>query len=197
MISMGTYKTFSKIYINGKMYAYFDLNKLANYFGFNLTALPVSIKILLENTVVNILPDHLFMGNPTFITENGNRELFFITNSKLSEKFINQNSPFYQVDIPGIILDASNISHNAKFFSNYYDCNIDSLIKIKHNDIKSLNISGFTRIIDQNSEKMKIDIKQSFQKNKSKFIAHGGGEINGDIYTNSLESLNQDSRRHH
>ncbi len=145
---------------------------------------------LLENTVVNILPDHLFMGNPTFITENGNRELFFITNSKLSKKFINQNSPFYQVDIPGIILDASNISHNAKFFSNYYDCNMDSLIRIKHNDIKSLNISGFTRIVDHNRVIKKIDIKQSFQQNKSKFIAHGGGEIKGDIYTNSLESLN-------
>ena len=58
------------------------------------------------------------------------------------------------------------------------------------NDIKSLNISGFTRIVDHNRVIKKIDIKRSFQQNKSKFIAHGGGEIKGDIYTNSLESLN-------
>ena len=51
MTSIDTYKTFSKMYINGKKYVYFDLNKLANYFKFNLAVLPISIKILLENLI--------------------------------------------------------------------------------------------------------------------------------------------------
>ncbi len=37
MTFIDTYKTFSKIDINGKKYIYFDLNKLANYFKFNLS----------------------------------------------------------------------------------------------------------------------------------------------------------------
>ena len=53
MTFIDTYKTFSKIDINGKIYGYFDLNKLANHFRFNLATLPTSIKILLENLIRN------------------------------------------------------------------------------------------------------------------------------------------------
>ena len=53
MTFIDTYKTFSKIDINGKKYIYFDLNKLANHFKFNLSLLPFSIKILLENLIRN------------------------------------------------------------------------------------------------------------------------------------------------
>ena len=53
MTFIDTYKTFSKIDINGKKYIYFDLNKLANHFKLNLSLLPFSIKILLENIIRN------------------------------------------------------------------------------------------------------------------------------------------------
>ena len=53
MTFIDTYKTFSKIDINGKKYIYFDLNKLANHFKLNLSLLPFSIKILLENLIRN------------------------------------------------------------------------------------------------------------------------------------------------
>ncbi len=53
MTFIDTYKTFSKIDINGKKYVYFDLNKLSNHFKFNLSLLPFSIKILLENLIRN------------------------------------------------------------------------------------------------------------------------------------------------
>ena len=49
MNSLDTYKTLSKIDINGKKYVYFDLNKLSKQFNFNLKTIPVSIKVLLEN----------------------------------------------------------------------------------------------------------------------------------------------------
>ena len=53
MPSIDTYKTFSKIDIEDKKYLYFDLNKLASHFKFNLSTLPFSIKILLENLIRN------------------------------------------------------------------------------------------------------------------------------------------------
>ena len=49
MISLDTYKTFSKIEINGKKYVYFDLNKLSDHFNINLQKIPSCLKILLEN----------------------------------------------------------------------------------------------------------------------------------------------------
>jgi len=53
MTFIDTYKTFSKIDIEDKKYLYFDLNKLASHFKFNLSTLPFSIKILLENLIRN------------------------------------------------------------------------------------------------------------------------------------------------
>ena len=53
MKSINTFKTCSEIQINGKKYIYFDLNKLANFFNFNLLSIPNSIKILLENLIRN------------------------------------------------------------------------------------------------------------------------------------------------
>ena len=51
MKSINTFKAQSNIIINGKKYVYFDLNILANYFNFNLSSVPNSIKILLENLI--------------------------------------------------------------------------------------------------------------------------------------------------
>ena len=51
MRSLDTFKTKSEIIINKKKYVYFDLNKLANHFNFNLQSIPNSIKILLENLI--------------------------------------------------------------------------------------------------------------------------------------------------
>ena len=53
MKSKNTFKTRSILQINGQEYVYFDLNILSNYFGFNLSKIPNSIKILLENLIRN------------------------------------------------------------------------------------------------------------------------------------------------
>ena len=53
MKSINTFKTRSEIDINGKKYIYFDLNVLAKYFNFDLSLIPNSIKILLENLIRN------------------------------------------------------------------------------------------------------------------------------------------------
>ena len=53
MKSLNTFKTRSEIIINDKKYFYFDLNILAKYFNFNLSLVPNSIKILLENLIRN------------------------------------------------------------------------------------------------------------------------------------------------
>ncbi len=53
MVSKDSFKTRSIIEINQEKYVFFDLNILANYFDFNLSNVPNSIKILLENLIRN------------------------------------------------------------------------------------------------------------------------------------------------
>ena len=53
MKSINTFKTRSEIEIQGKKYVYFDLNLLAKHFNFELSSIPNSIKILLENLIRN------------------------------------------------------------------------------------------------------------------------------------------------
>ena len=53
MKSINTFKTQSEINIQGKKYVYFDLNTLAKYFNFELSSIPNSTKILLENLIRN------------------------------------------------------------------------------------------------------------------------------------------------
>ena len=48
----------------------------------------------LDNSVVNIIPDHLFMGEPRFITSGEKRSLFLLTNSLSRKKMKIQKKNF-------------------------------------------------------------------------------------------------------
>ncbi|MDB4860135.1 aconitate hydratase AcnA [Alphaproteobacteria bacterium] len=53
MKSLNSFNTRKQISIDDKIYHYFDLNVLANTYGFDLSKIPNSIKILLENLIRN------------------------------------------------------------------------------------------------------------------------------------------------
>ena len=53
MRSLNSFNTQKQITIDDKVYHYFDLNVLANTYGFDLIKIPNSIKILLENLIRN------------------------------------------------------------------------------------------------------------------------------------------------
>ena len=53
MKSLNSFNTRKQITIDDKIYYYFDLNVLANTYGFDLSKIPNSIKILLENLIRN------------------------------------------------------------------------------------------------------------------------------------------------
>ena len=53
MRSLNSFNTRKQITINDKIYYYFDLNILASSYGFDLSKIPNSIKILLENLIRN------------------------------------------------------------------------------------------------------------------------------------------------
>ena len=53
MKSLNSFNTRKQITIDDKIYYYFDLKVLANTYGFDLSKIPNSIKILLENLIRN------------------------------------------------------------------------------------------------------------------------------------------------
>ena len=53
MRSLNSFNTRKQIIINDKLYHFFDLNILASSYGFDLSKIPNSIKILLENLIRN------------------------------------------------------------------------------------------------------------------------------------------------
>ena len=49
MSSIDTYKTLKILEIDGQKYSFYDLNVIAKKFNFDLSSIPSSTKILLEN----------------------------------------------------------------------------------------------------------------------------------------------------
>jgi len=140
---------------------------------------------VLDSTNIFILPDHLLMTNPDIFKDTGDRGLFILTNSYLSNKVQSNNGKTYQIDLPGILLDGAEIKHNARFFTEYINGNKNNFINDNKEQITSLNISGFRNL---NS----LTISKNYQdyiKDTTRFIAHAGGIIDSYVYTNSLEAL--------
>jgi hypothetical protein len=167
-------------------------------------------KDVLSNTSVYIFPDHLQLLNTTKLTNTGDRSLYVITNASEDDLSYDNSKPIYQLDLPGFILEGASVTHNAKFLSDYI--NDDKLQFINDNKtvITALNSSGLKRKgigtieyltnlynEDKANKKSKIDIRltietknfDEYAKDRNRFIAHAGGRVNDDDYTNSLEAL--------
>lgn len=140
-----------------------------------------------DSTSIFIFPDHLFRGKQKFISgEKVKRGLFLMTN-EFNDKTDNfKDNNLYQIDLPKIILKNVNIKHNSKFLTDHIVGNKPLFIKNNLDLIKSLNNSSF-RTLEVSSTVS--DNYSLYKKDISRFIAHAGGEINNDIYTNSLEAL--------
>ena len=74
MNSLNTFKTQKEIIINDKKYVFFDLNILAKYFNFNLSSIPNSKKILLENLIRNEDGDTITSEMISSLCENLNNK---------------------------------------------------------------------------------------------------------------------------
>jgi glycerophosphoryl diester phosphodiesterase len=146
---------------------------------------------LLENTIVYIFPDHLKMGNPSIFNETGERELYLITNASQESLDVERTKTINQIDLPKIILSGAEVEHNAHFLSEYLSDNKNKFIEENLNLLTALNLSGFQRLDYESFEIPSLSKNYlEYSEDTNRFIAHGGGLINGFDYTNSLEALN-------
>lgn len=150
---------------------------------------------LLENTVFYIFPDHLKMGDPSMFPNPEKRSLYVISNGG---KNITKNStaPYYQIDLPHIILNGAEIEHNAKFLTDFITGNKQEYIKNHLAQITEININGLLRteaeIVDVSKVSANYDL---YLQDTNRFIAHAGGMIDGRIYTNTLEALDANYKK--
>lgn len=150
---------------------------------------------LLDNTAVFIYPDHLKMGDNSIFLNQPERSLYVISNTNLS-KFKKNDSKLYQIDIPKIILNGAEVESNIKFLTDYIEGDKNKYIEENINEITNLNTSGFKRF---NTEYVNLPFDSKTYskiiKDTLRFIAHAGGKINNDTYTNSLEALDYNYKK--
>lgn len=141
---------------------------------------------LLSNTSVFIFPDHLKMGDPKLFEYTGKRKLYLISNSNINQ----QKEKYYQIDLPKLILSGASVSHNLRFLTDYIDAPVNEFIYENIANITTVNTSGIQKVDAQVIHPTRTSYFNKYISDTARFIAHAGGIINGKIYTNSLDALN-------
>lgn len=145
---------------------------------------------LLDNTIIYIYPDHLKMGNDAIFDGTGERGLFLLTNASKNKLKIKNNEKLYQLDIPKLLLNGSDIKHNGMFLTDYIKEDKNKFVEDHITQLTTLNLSGFLRF-EQEPYLIpkKTTYYNEYKKDTLRYIAHAGGKINGEVYTNSIEAL--------
>jgi hypothetical protein len=147
---------------------------------------------ILSNTIIYIFPDHLKMGDNRLFKGTGERGLYILTNALNDDISYDENDTLYQIDLPKFILEGSGVKHNAKFLTDYIQGDKNRFIKDNIHGLTALNIAGFSRtqlnpyIVPKISE-----YYEEYKDDSNRYIAHAGGMIDGNFYTNSLEALDE------
>jgi len=98
----------------------------------------------LENTIVYIFPDHLFMGSPNILKTGEDRKLWFLTNANSKDLHID-TANFYQIDIPSNILSGAKITHNATFIGDYIKEDKNQFINENYRLLLAINVASLER----------------------------------------------------
>ena len=168
---------------------------------------------LLESTAIFIFPDHNLMNPIGRVAVNLSKEprrLFLLSNIAPEILKKSRSSQIMQIEIPRLIIDGAGITSNAKFLADFFrGRNLEGLIENRKADLTSLNIAA----IDFDFFRWRSSINRGVRSeaavgrkrdaigvardavDRTKFIAHAGGEIDGNIYTNSLEALDLSYQR--
>ncbi|MFK8056461.1 MAG: sulfatase-like hydrolase/transferase [Saprospiraceae bacterium] len=153
---------------------------------------------LLENTSVFILPDHLKMGNPDMFSGEGERGLYVMTNTSLDLQTTDLSDNVYQIDLPNIIMDGSEVGHNLNFLADYISGDKNDFIRSHGKMLTEINVNGLLR-----NDTVAVDLETitqigevskryaEYKKDTARYIAHAGGTIKGFNYTNSIEAMDR------
>ena len=98
---------------------------------------------LLDSTTVIIVPDHQFMATHPVIDDLKERGLFVLSTEKLEEV---ETKELYQLSIPEIVLDLSDIQTNAVFLSHLIGADKNQFIDANRSHLRDINVAALTTI---------------------------------------------------
>ena len=114
----------------------------------------------LKNTIVYIMPDHLFITHNSLFKTDEPRQLWLMTNAEKNDLTIDTTN-FYQIDLVKQFISGAKIKHNAVFFTDITEGNKNDFIFNNARYIKTLNMSSFIR---ENIISEKFIVKQKGNK---------------------------------
>jgi len=132
---------------------------------------------ILDNTAIFIFPDHLLMGNKNKVLnklKKNPRQLFLLTNITEEKPPKKTHEKLYQIDLPRMILDGSEVKTNAKFLTDYISTDdtisylnanrakltvLNTASLKRTNFINGLSITNNSHSITISSTETEIDIK--------------------------------------
>jgi Sulfatase len=97
---------------------------------------------ILKNTTVYIFPDHILMGQTARVLREFKtpRGLYVITNANRNKLSLPPNETLYQMDLPNLILEGAEVTHNARFLTDFVkEKDKQKFIKKNRNNILTLN----------------------------------------------------------
>lgn len=102
-------------------------------------------KSLLENTVIYIMPDHMMHRNMDIISRaKEGRSLWLMTNADKNSLNADKSS-FYQIDIAKTILSGAQITHNAKFLTDFITGDKGEFMQKNLKKLSTINSSSIIR----------------------------------------------------
>ena len=158
MKSLNSFDTKNEIIINKTKYSYFDLNILSKKFNFNLSSIPNTIKILLENLIRN---------------EDGEsvtKDMISSFCSKIGEKRESFEVAFFPTRV--LMQDFTGVPAVADLAA------MRDALKVKNIDPKKINpLSRVDLVIDHsvmvdafgNDDSYKLNVSNEFQRNKERY----------------------------
>ena len=142
--------------------------------------------------MIYIFPDHLKMGSAKLFEGTGERGLYLLTNATNLESY--RKAPLYQIDLPKMVMDGAEIKHNLTFLTDYITGDKNEFIQKNINELTTLNLSGFALEKPAYVPTISENYTQ-YIDDTNRFIAHAGGVIDGYVYTNSLEALDENYKK--
>ena len=117
---------------------------------------------LLDSTTVIIVPDHQFMATHPVIDDLKERGLFVLSTEKLEEV---ETKELFQVSMPEIVLDLSDIQTSAVFLSHLIGDDKNQFIEKYRSQLRDVNVAALTTInldqgftITKDKKQLKINI---------------------------------------
>jgi lipoteichoic acid synthase len=135
---------------------------------------------MLNETAVFIFPDHLKMGDPLPFENTGKRGLFLLSNTLSKQDSNKRAGPFFQIDLPKLILEGAGIQHNLKFLTDYIGKDKKQFVQDNILALTEINTNGLLSVGRPPLKPSPPELTaEQYRQDTFRYIAHAGELLSG------------------